>query len=207
MRGTDISDFKRSYRTRNEGEFPQSMVIHLIKSSDKKYGENPNQHAATYKINDMNEVATFRINVDINSVRNDDKGKGGLSLTNELDITRAMDNLKFFEKETAVIMKHNIVSGFATQANKESLDELFRKARDSDLRSNFGGTFVTNKPLNKETAEAMYEKKGQSPFFVDVVAAPSFEEGVIGYLQEQSKNIRIAEFSGLENLPKFKRDD
>ena len=112
-------------------------------------------------------------------------------------------SLKYFNDTPAVvIMKHNIVSSFAKQTNEQKMYELFRLARGADLRSNFGGTAVFNRPLDMETAKALYELKGKSPFFVDVLAAPKYEEGVLEYVESQSKNIRIGEFSNLEDLPK-----
>lgn len=206
-RGTDVTDMKRTYRKRNEGDFPDNLKIILKKDSDKKYGENPNQHCAVYIVDWFNTKKIKQL-TDLQYVRSDGKGKGGLSLTNEMDIARATDNLKFFQQwPTAVIMKHNIVSGFAMEFTGEGMAEVFRKARDVDRRSNFGGTAVFNRPLDKVTAKAMYELKGKSPFFVDVVAASGYEDGVVGYLEEQSRNLRIAEYKTLEKLPKFKDDD
>ena len=206
----DITGAKKNYRTRAKGDFPEILPIILQKLTDLKYGENPNQHAAIYSVYQFG-TERFQSLVDIESVRSDSKGKGGLSLTNDMDIARAMDNLKYFRKQSAVaIMKHNIVSGFSrfsiNEQNNSQVD-LFRRARDADLRSNFGGTATFTNSLEMETAQAMYELKGENPFFVDVVAAPEFEEGVIGYLEQQSKNLRIAQFKGLENLPRFQGDD
>ncbi len=202
MMGTDISKFKRMYRERNEGEFPGILRLTFRKECDLKYGENPNQHGAIYVAGYCRSIAEL---TNIVSVRADGKGKGGLSLTNLMDITRAMDVLKYFLIPSVTIMKHAIVSGFATgNKPKRCLTDLFRLARDADRRSNFGGTLVSNNPLNKETAEAMYEIDG---FFVDVVAMPGYDEGVVGYLQGKSSNIRIAEFSALDKLPKFVGDE
>lgn len=200
--GTDISNFSRSYRERNEGDFPETLELKLSKEFDLKYGENPNQHGAIYVVKSARKIAEL---TNILSIRADGKGKGGLSMTNMMDITRAMDVLKYFFDPSMVIMKHCIVSGFAARDNFERTPvELFRLARDADLRSNFGGTLVSNVPLNMETAEAMYEKEG---FFVDVVAMPGYENGVVGFLQGKSSNIRIAEFSALDKLPKFVGDE
>lgn len=224
-RGTDITQFKQTYRERNEGDFLPQMVVVLRKEWDLKYGENPHQHGAVYVMAGSLSVSQLRDEpvlraletestnsfagvINLQSVREDGKGKGGLSLTNTMDITRAADCLKYFPEPAAIIMKHTIASGFAKQTNGEqTFTDLFRLARDADLRSNFGGTLVVNRPLNQETAEAMYELKGKNPFFVDVLAAPGYEEGVIGYLQSRAKELRMAEFSHLENLPKFRGDD
>ncbi len=206
---TDITAMKRKYRERNEGEYPDELTIKLQKETDQKYGTNPNQTCAIYKIISINDKETYLTPclTSLQSVRNDDQGKGGLSLNNLEDITRGMEALKFFERPTAIIMKHVIASGFATQTGTENLTQLFGYARDTDRQSNFGGTFISNQPLDQTTAEAMYELRGTSPFFIDVVAAPSYEEGVVGYLQQQSKNLRIAQFFNLGILPKFVGDE
>src|SRR3989344_2448417 len=203
-RGTDITRFRRSYSERNEGDFPETITLTLKKESDKKYGENPNQHCATYTaelINSMNVSIIARL-TSLKSVRTDEQGKGGLSATNEMDITKAMKVLSYFEEPAVSIMKHVIVSGFARQVHgSQTQADLFRLARDTDIKSNFGGSVVFNRPLSRETAEALYELKGKNPFFVDVLAAPDYDTGVLDYIQKESKNIRIAKFSNLKILP------
>ncbi len=208
-RGTDVTGFKEDYRKRNEGDYSDLCSIILQKDWDLKYGENPSQTAAIYHIKQINEknVLTVPEFTNLRYARTDDKGKGGLSLTNTMDITRSMDVLKFFDMPAVAIMKHNIVSGFAKQTNNQSMAELFRLARDADKRSNFGGTVVFNRPLDMDTAKALYELEKPDPFFVDVLASLGYEVGVIDYVQSKSKNVRIGEFSGLDKLPKFKGDD
>lgn len=207
-RGTNITDFKKTYRERNEGNFPDEMTIKLKKEWDLKYGENPAQHGAIYHLDSINaqNANTITHLTNLKSVRSDGKGKGGLSLTNTTDITRGMDCLKYFPDTPAmVMMKHNIISGFAKQTNeKQRPVDLFRLARDADRRSNFGCTLVTNRPLDKETAEAMLEIKG---FFVDVLAAPEFSDGVIKFIEIKRREIRLAEFSSLDHLPRFYDDN
>tara|TARA_Y100000034_G_C6893057_1_gene411268 strand:- start:688 stop:1911 length:1224 start_codon:yes stop_codon:yes gene_type:complete len=208
----DITNETRSYRERAEGDFPDIVPVIFRKEWDLKYGENPNQQAAIYSSQWINDRYTSPISelTNIHSVRSDSRGKGGLSLNNMLDICRGMDTSKYFHRNQAVaIMKHTIVSGFASSGNYHDRNQVssFRLARDADLRSNFGGTAVFTKPLEMETAEAMYELKGRNPFFVDVVAAPDYNEGVIDYLERKSKNLRIGKFSGLDSLPKFREDD
>jgi len=211
--GTDISGMKKKYRQRSGGDFPSEMVIKLQKEWDLKYGENPNQHAAMYFLDSIRGENAKHIAelTEIESVRSDSKGKGGLSLNNMMDITRAMDTLKYFVDNDAVaIMKHTIVSGFAKKVTEgQTMTDLFRLARDTDRRSNFGGTAVFTDELDMETAKAMYELKGKAVFFVDVVAAPSFGKGVLEYLEAQSANLRIASYNifGMGAMPKFIGDD
>lgn len=212
---TDITDMKKKYRERSEGDFPEVFNITLKKAfeGDKKYGENPNQQCATYVIETINERFVGRIAQLIN-LRPVVEGKGGLSLTNEMDIARAMDTLKFFRDRVVrdglalVIMKHNIVSAFAGKTIPgQTQAELFRIGRDVDRRSNMGGTVASTQYLDMETARAMFELKGKSAYFPDVVAFMGYDEGVVGYLQKARKELRIAEFSSLDALPRFQGDD
>lgn len=208
MRGTDITQFKRVYRERNIGEFPDSLTITMNKEADLKYGENPNQQAALYTVSSIAEKQAHQIAelTDIRSVRSDGQGKGGLSLTNLMDIARAMDTLKYFSEPAVAIMKHNIVSGFARQNEADqSLSSIYRLARDSDRRSNFGGTVVFNRPVTAEVVDALLELYPRH--IVDIVAAPAFAEGQVVALEAGSKNMRIACFSNLDALPKWKGDD
>ena len=208
-RGTDITQFRRAYSNRNDGDFPEVLDIVLAKEADLKYGENPNQNSAIYSIdsiccNDAFEIPEF---TRLRSVRSDAKGKGGLSLTNTMDVARAMEVLKYFSEPAVVIMKHTTVSGFAKQTVGQTQADLFRLARDADRQSNFGGTVVFNSALERETAEALYELRGADPFFVDVLAAPEYNDGVLGHVETSSSNIRIGAFSNLERLPKFQGDE
>lgn len=206
-RGTDISKFKRAYSKRNEGAFPNIMALMLQKEWDLKYGENPNQHAAIYFIQNARTIAEL---TNLQYVRSDGKGKGGLSLTNTMDITRAMDNLKWFSEPACVIMKHNIVAGFKKMTGIESQEELYRIARDADRRSCFGGTVVFNRPLDMRTADALFElyrPDEGSRYRMDVIAAPEYDEGVVGKIENYSNVVRIAGFAGCDKLPKFIDDE
>lgn len=192
MRGTDITDMKRVYRTVVEGRFPDTLNIELVKESDLRYGENPNQAAAMFNINNA-RIAEL---VNIQLVKG---GKGGLSATNYMDVTRAFDVLKFFKEDAVAVMKHLIPSGFATK-NNNSLDNIYINARDADKRSAFGSVVVFNRPLDKSTAEAIVST------YVEGVAAPEFEEDVMKIF-EQKTDMRVIKYSNLDKLPKFVGDD
>src|SRR5574341_792585 len=208
-RGTDISKFKRIYRERNEGEFPKILPLIAEKEWDLKYGENPNQQGAIYFLSNARTIVDL---TNLQYVRSDGKGKGGLSLTNTMDITRGMDNLKWFSDPACVIMKHNVLAAynFKKRTSGESQARLFRVSRDADRRSCFGGTAVFNRPLELETVDALFElyrpKEGQR-YRMDVVAAPGYEEGVVGKIEKYANDIRISEFSSLNRLPKFIGDE
>jgi len=206
MAGTDISHLTELYRNPVQCNFPEVLDVRLRREWPLKYGENPHQSGGLYVLDSINRVNAGRIAelTDLVSVRSDGKGKGGLSATNTMDVTRAMDALKYFAHVPAcVIMKHTIVSGFAKDdGSGKSNANLFLTARDCDVRSNYGGTAVFTRPVDMATAEALF-----SGLFVDVLAAPGYEEGVVGFIQRKSSNMRLAQFSHLDVLPKFRGDD
>ncbi len=192
---TNLSQLKTIYRKSNKKFFPESIQLSLEKESDLRYGENPHQAAALY--HPQNIINTTNPIVDIKLLKS---GKEGLSSTNLMDLTRAFDILKYFKKTSVIVMKHANPSGFATQTSNEDLVALYASARDADSRSAFGSIVVFNTIVNKATAEEIVRS------FIEVVAAPEFEEGAIEILQTK-KDLRIIIFSGLESLPKFVGDD
>ena len=192
-RGTDVTNMKRSYRTVVEGEFPNVLSIELQKESDLRYGENPNQPAAMYKL-DGTRIADFT------NIRLAKSRKGGLSATNFMDVTRALEILKFFEVPAVAVMKHLVPSGFARQFTGNSLECIYQLARDADARSAFGSIVVLNRSVDKATAEAIMSS------YVEGVAAPEFEEGTMKIL-ERKKDVRVMLYSNLDKLPRFVGDD
>lgn len=192
-RGTDVSDMKRFYRTANIGEFPEYLDLTFEKESDLRYGENPMQPASVYRFKES-QLAK------LTNIRLAKTGKGGISATNFMDVTRAMDILKYFKEPSVAVMKHLIPSGFATQHNSKCLAEIYKKARDADARSAFGSVVVFNQALDKDSANALLET------FVEAVAAPEYESGVIEML-ETKKDLRVMLYSNLDKLPKFIGDD
>lgn len=211
MRGTDVTDMKRKYRTVNAGEFAEDLVVILRKEVDLRYGENPNQPAAAYQFlaalsgtrkqeyhgHEDQKQTTLAALTDIRLAKS---GKNGLSATNMMDVTRALEMLKYFKSPAVAVMKHLVPSGFATQHDNNSLASIYVAARDADARSAFGCVAVVNHPLDKSTAEAIVST------YVEGVAAPEYEEGAIGIL-DTKKDLRAILYSNLDKLPKFTGDD
>jgi phosphoribosylaminoimidazolecarboxamide formyltransferase/IMP cyclohydrolase len=192
MRGTDVTDMKRKYRTVVAGEFPGELALKLTKGFDLRYGENPNQPAAVYEF--ASPLAK------LTDIRLAKSGKGGLSATNLMDVARALDILKFFERPSVAVMKHLVPSGFAKEYECSSLDEIYMQARDADARSAFGSVVVFNCPVSKMAAESVVST------YVEGVAAPEYEDGALGVL-ETKKDLRAMLYSNLSSLPRFVGDD
>ncbi len=179
------------------------MTLYLEREASLRYGENPNQPAAVYRLvsscsgDQILRYKRARRSVDLEIIKN---AKDGLSATNVMDTLRALDVLKFFGRPSVAVMKHLVPSGFATQVGDKNLERLYVDARDADARSAFGSVVVMNHPLDRATAEAVVST------FVEVVVAPEFEGGSLDVL-ESRKNLRAVRCKGLEKLPRFVGDD
>jgi len=190
-RGTDINEFKKRYSTPLSISMPKNIILELTKSVPLRYGENPNQPGAIYAFHGLTDSLGIKL------VKN---GKGGPSATNWMDVTRAMDVLKYFTEPSVAVMKHLMPSGFATQMGARSLDEIFQLAWDADPRSAFGSVVVTNRELDVVTAEEIIAR------YVEGVAAPSYEPEALEVL-EQKPNLRAWSFRNLDQMPKYIGDN
>ncbi|MBS3144126.1 IMP cyclohydrolase [Candidatus Woesearchaeota archaeon] len=188
-RGTDVTDFQRTYRTARTEEFPETLQLELVRQASLRYGENPNQPGAIYHFKD----STLAPLVNIRLAKT---GKAGLSATNYMDITRALQVLKFFTQPAVAVMKHLIPSGFAKQVDGESLDELYKKARDADARSAFGSVVVFNRRVDAAAATELMTT------YVEGVAAPSFTADALKILGEK-QDLRLILYDHLDRIPKF----
>jgi phosphoribosylaminoimidazolecarboxamide formyltransferase/IMP cyclohydrolase len=170
-----------------------------------RYGDNPDQEAALY--------VPFRGNLNLGGVKllhpeslilGHLKDESLLSLgkhlgrTNLLDIDGGINTLKYLGREPLVcIMKHG---NPCAVARGSSVYEAWQRAFSSDMISPFGGTVVTNKPLDKETAEAI------SSIYLEVVVAPEFESGSVDILSKRWPNLRILKVPQICEIHKFQRN-
>ena len=93
--------------------------------------------------------------------------------TNLTDADNALNILRYFtDRPTAVIVKHNNPCGVA---RADSLADAYHKAYMADRVAAFGGCIALNQPVDNATAEAVSNQ------YAEVVVAPDFEEGVVGY--------------------------
>ncbi len=176
----------------NIGEQPDALVVgdtEYPRVRHLRYGDNPPQHAALYNPDSfLGSLEQLRV------------GKQGASQTNMEDILYAALTVGYFYAPSVDIMKHENPSGFATQYEQEPLALTYRKACDADFRAAFGGTVFINRPVDRETAEAIKE------LFTEVLVAPGFEEGVVDSFKG---SIRIFEYNedALRKIPKYTGDE
>lgn len=218
-----MSDIKKMYRTIMDDHFPNEMTItfgnqtliyrkRTWKIPDEKsgeliekglrYGENPEQEAALYELVNGNLVLGECRFIDpgnglVSSISEADMIQAGKhpGKTNLTDLDNGLNIIKYLmDRPAAVILKHNNPCGAAygkTQA------DAYDKANMADRIAAFGGCLVINRPMDKDTAEMV------SRNYLEVVAAPEFEEGTIPILAKR-KNLRIIRVSRIDQLQKYR---
>jgi phosphoribosylaminoimidazolecarboxamide formyltransferase / IMP cyclohydrolase len=145
-----------------------------------RYGENPHQTAAFYRMPDRRPgVATAR----------QVQGKE-LSYNNINDTDAAYECLAEFDSArtaACVIVKHANPCGVAEGAD---LASAYRKALACDSTSAFGGIVALNRTLDAEAARAITE------IFTEVIIAPDATEEAISIVAAK-RNLRLLVAGGL----------
>ncbi|GLI35860.1 IMP cyclohydrolase [Desulforhabdus amnigena] len=215
-------DLKKMYRTIMEDHFPDSLCIRFgdqelkyrkrsWKFPDPKtgeliekglrYGENPGQEAALYELIGGNLTLGDCRFIDPNSglvsaIREEDMLQEGKhpGKTNLTDLDNGLNILKYLMgKPAAVILKHNNPCG---AAYGKTLADAYYRANRADRIAAFGGCLVLNRPLDKETAELVSQN------YLEVVAAPDYEEGALDLLKKRA-NLRIIQVRKIDRLTDF----
>lgn len=168
-------------RKRLSGEkFPGNLTLTFKLIQKTRYGENPHQDGAFYKI-----IPEIREGCLTNSRKLHGKE---LSYNNILDADAAIECLKEFDEPTAVIIKHATPCGIASSDN---IYDAWIKAYETDTYSPFGGVVAFNREINNKLAEEL------SKYFLEVVIAPSYSREALEILKRK-KNLRILEIPSIE---------
>ena len=148
--------------------------ITFNKFYELRYGENPHQKAAAYRlpIATGNNVLTAKIH----------QGKK-LSYNNIMDADGALACLTEFTEPACVVVKHANPCGVATGTD---ITEIYERAFNADAQSAFGGIIALNRTCTAAVAEAI------AKVFVEIVLAPDFEPAALEILTRK-KNLRVLE--------------
>ncbi len=216
------NDLKKMYRTVMDDHFPEEMRISFgdqvlvyrkrtWKIKDDKsgeliekglrYGENPGQEAALYELVNGNLILGDCQFIDpgrglVSALSEEDmiqagKHPGKINLT---DVDNALNIMRYLEARPAVvIVKHNNPCGVAYG---QSLSEAYHKANMADRIAAFGGCALFNRPMDRETAEMVSEN------YLEVVAAPDFEEGSVEILARRA-NLRIIRVRRMDRIHEY----
>jgi len=150
----------------------------LERKSQLRYGENPHQKAAVYRIPKSSTASV----VNARHIH----GKE-LSYNNILDLDSALSIARSFGQPAVAVIKHNNPCGTATCAK---LSLATRKALGGDPVSAFGSVLGFNRTVDVETAEVLIEPG----LFIEAIIAPDFEAGAVGILTTRPKwrdNVRL----------------
>jgi len=173
---TLIANYMR--KQRNAEGFPETISMTFEKVQDMRYGENPHQSAAFYK-----EVGNTK-----GCLTNAEQLHGKeLSFNNINDTNGALELLKEFTEPTIVACKHANPCGVGSA---ETIFDAYVKAYNSDPVSIFGGIVVSNREIDKATAEEI------NKIFVEIIVAPNFTNEALDVLK-QKKNIRILKLDNI----------
>jgi phosphoribosylaminoimidazolecarboxamide formyltransferase / IMP cyclohydrolase len=165
-----------------DNQFPEQLSIDLTKQQGLRYGENPHQAAAFYRVP---ELATEHSLVNAKQLN----GKE-LSYNNILDTDACWTLAREFTEPAVVILKHQNPCGSATAA---TVVEAFDKAFNCDPKSAYGGIIAANVEVTKEFVEHI----NANHLFVEVLIAPSFAADALELLQ-QKKNLRVLATGGVD---------
>ncbi len=211
------TDLKKMYKTIMDDHFTPAMEISFVNGDSRqtlfyekvswiidgvekglRYGENPGQEAALYRLvngnlalGDAKTIMPGKHLVSDIELLQSGKHPGKTNLT---DADNSLNILRYFtDTPCAVIVKHNNPCG---AARADSLEQAYAKAYMADRIAAFGGCIALNKAVDKATAEGIADQ------YAEVVVAPEFEDGVIDILGRR-KNLRVIRINAMDKLQSF----
>jgi len=210
-------DLKEMYKTIMDDHFTPQMEVSFVDGDNRqtlfyekvswvidgvnkglRYGENPGQEAALYKLvngnlalGDAKTIVPGKYLVSDIELLQSGKHPGKTNLT---DADNSLNILRYFtDTPCAVIVKHNNPCG---AARAKSLEDAYHKAYMADRVAAFGGCIALNKAVDKATAQAVASQ------YAEVVVAPEFEDGVMDILGAR-KNLRVIRINSIDKLQGF----
>jgi phosphoribosylaminoimidazolecarboxamide formyltransferase/IMP cyclohydrolase len=150
---------------------PQYMSLHLIREDTLRYGENPHQQGARYRIDSTTSWWSTAQQL----------GGKEMSYLNVLDGEAAWNLVSSFNEPCVAIIKHANPCGLAVA---ENIETAYERALACDPVSAFGGVVALNQLVNLSVAEQVID------IFTEVVIAPAFMPDALELLQTK-KNLRI----------------
>ena len=156
-------------------EVPAHLRLEGDRALSLKYGENPHQRAAFYRLAGAAPVGLAAM-----------KPLHGpeLGYNNLLDFSAALALLLEFDEPAAVAIKHTNPCGAALG---RTVGEAMAKAKASDPVSIYGGIVGVNRTLDMAVVEAL---KG---IFVEILFAPAYAPDALEELRATKKRCRVFE--------------
>ena len=164
---------QQSAQSEQKERFPAELNVSLQRIQSLRYGENPHQQAAFYRLKG-NTAAPSVAGAEILH------GKE-LSFNNLLDLDAALATANSFSAQAVSIIKHTNPCGLACD---ESLVEAYKKAHAGDPISAYGGIVGSNRTIDEATALEINQ------LFYEAIIAPDYTPEALEILRRK-KNLRI----------------
>ena len=212
-----MKDLKAAYRTIEADHFAPNLEISFVDGKKRqtlayekvtwtiggekkglRYGENPGQEAALYKlvkgnlvVGDVKTIQPGNGLVTDAELLQFGKHPGKINLT---DADNSLNILRYLQATPcAVIVKHNNPCGVA---KGKTLAEAYERANRADRLAAFGGCIALNRECDLETAKLIAEN------YAEVVVAPEFAPGVMDIFATK-KNLRVMKIARMDKLDAF----
>ena len=156
--------------------FPVEQTVSLERIQSLRYGENPHQQAAFYRLENGNRTPELPTVAGAEVLH----GKE-LSYNNLLDLDAALSVASSFNAPAVAIIKHTNPCGLACD---DVLVEAYKKAHAGDPVSAYGGIVGFNRTVDEATAQEL------SQLFYEAVIAPDYSRRALEILRTR-KNLRI----------------
>jgi phosphoribosylaminoimidazolecarboxamide formyltransferase/IMP cyclohydrolase len=152
-------------------QFPDRLTLPLQKAQSLRYGENPHQQGAFYRLVGPKESQPSIAGAEQLSGRE-------MSFNNLLDLQAAFDAASDFAAPTVVIIKHTNPCGLACH---QDLVEAYRRALAGDPVAAYGGVIGCNRTVDEATAREI------RPLNYDAIIAPDYESAALAILKRKKK--------------------
>ena len=167
------------YLDNGEGDkLHERIAIDLERVQTLRYGENPHQKGALYRLGARGGFSLCDAEV---------LGGKELSFNNLLDAASAAELAHDLEGIGCAIIKHTNPCGVGLGDTQET---AYERALVCDPVSAFGSVIGYNRKVTAQTAEAMRS------LFVEVVVAPGFDDEALAIMRKK-KNLIILRMDGL----------
>ena len=156
-------------------DFPVTLTLRGERALKLKYGENPHQAAAFYRLAGAPAIGLAAM-----------KQLHGpeLGYNNLLDFSAALALLLEFDEPAAVVIKHTNPCGAAVAT---SVGAAMERAKASDPVSIYGGIVGVNRTLDRAVVQAL------AGIFVEILFAPAYTSDALDELQRTKKKCRVFE--------------
>ena len=156
----------------DDAPLPETMHLSLTKAQSLRYGENPHQSGARYRVEGRR------------SWWDDAVQHGGkeMSYLNLFDTEAAWRLVQTFDRPACVIVKHANPCGVAVS---DDVTDAYVRANACDPVSAFGGIVALNRAVPAALAAAL------AAVFTEVIVAPTIRRRCAWRSSPRSKNLRV----------------